>query len=183
LACGAFAPGPGIERGLIMKAQTGARQLIDFLVGDDHFGLDILSVKEVIRLEAVTALPKAPTAVKGVINLRGKVIPLVELREKFGLPGRAWDIATRVIIVDIKEKAAGLIVDGVSHVVRFSPEHLKPAPAWVAGLRGELVQGVVGVDGRFIVLLNPDVLFSGDELANAAEGEKMLESDMIGGRS
>jgi purine-binding chemotaxis protein CheW len=165
-----------------MKAQAGARQLIDFLVGDDHYGLDILSVKEVIRLEAVTALPRAPTAVKGVINLRGKVIPLVALRDTFGLPGRAWDGATRVIIVEIKGKAAGLIVDGVSHVVRFSTENLKPAPAWVAGLRGELVQGVAGVDGRFIVLLNPDALFSGDELAQAAEGEKLIDAGMIGGR-
>jgi purine-binding chemotaxis protein CheW len=163
-----------------MKANAGTRQLIDFLVGDDHFGLDILSVREVIRLAAVTALPRAPTAVKGVINLRGKVIPLVDLREKFGLPARAWDDATRVIIVDVREKAAGLIVDGVSHVVRFTTEQLKPAPAWIAGLRGELVQGVAGVDGRFIVLLNPDVLFSGDELA--ADGETVQDAGMIGGR-
>jgi purine-binding chemotaxis protein CheW len=159
-----------------MKEHAGARQLIDFLIGEDHFGLDILSVREVIRLETVTALPRVSSSLKGVIRLRGQVIPLVELREKFGLPHQEWGDATRVVIVDIKGRVAGLIVDRVSHVVRFSTDQVVPAPAWVSGLRGEHVQGVVRTGGRFIVLLNLDALFSGEELVRIAEGEKVLDA-------
>lgn len=129
-------------------------QIITFNVGKEDYGVGIQIVKEVIRQREITRLPKAPAFVKGVINLRGDVIPVIDLREKFGLEEEEFTDKTRVIVVEVDRKSIGMIVDSVSHVVRLSRGQIEPPPPLVGGVSGEFIRGVGKLGERLIVLLN-----------------------------
>ncbi len=140
-------------------------QMINFSVGVEQYGVDIRRVREVIRVGEITPLPRAPGFVKGVINLRGDVIPLIDLREKLGLTAVHDLKADRVIVVEIEEKLVGMVVDAVSHVVRVAPGQLEPAPLWLGGLTGDSMTGVVRQEDMLIVVLNVEsILTSGEKL-------------------
>ena len=94
-------------------------QLVTFSTGDEEFGVDILRVQEIIRTMAITKVPKAPEFVEGVINLRGKVIPIIDLRRRFGLQSKAHDKHTRIIVIEINTMIVGFVVDSVSEVLRI----------------------------------------------------------------
>ena len=111
------------------------KQLISFTVGAEEYGLELLRVKEVIRMRQITWLPKAPSCVKGIINLRGDVIPIVDLRERFGLQSRSKTAMTRVIVVEVEGKPVGMVVDSASQVVRVPADQFDPPPP-VAGETG-----------------------------------------------
>lgn len=138
-------------------------QLIRFAVGVEEYGMDILRVKEVIRTPQLTRLPKAPSFVKGIINLRGDVIPIVDLRDKFGLESQAHTSSTRIIVVDVDERLIGLVVDSASQVVRIPSDQIDPPPPILGGLSSEYIRGVGKLDDRLIILLNIDTLLSGFE--------------------
>ena len=129
-------------------------QIITFNVGKEDYGIEIQMVKEVIRQREITRLPKAPAFVKGVINLRGDVIPVIDLREKFGLEEEEYTDKTRVIVVEVDRKSIGMIVDSVSHVVRLARDQIEPPPPLVGGVSGEFIRGVGKLGERLIVLLN-----------------------------
>ncbi len=155
------------------KGSEGAMdQMITFSVGTEQYGVDIRKIREVIRIKEITPLPRAPGFVKGVINLRGDVIPVIDLREKLGL-GTGRDVKTdRVIVVEIGEKFVGMIVDTVSRVVRLAPGQLEPAPLWLGGLTEDCMAGVVRQQERLIVVLHIEtILTSGEKLElQALEG-------------
>ena len=138
-------------------------QLISFAVGDEEYGLEILRVKEVIRMREITRLPKQPTFIKGIINLRGDVIPIVDLREKFGLERHKYSPTTRVIVVDVEEKLVGMVVDAARQVVRVPADQIDPPPAIVGGMSTEYIKGVGKLDERMIILLNIDRILSREE--------------------
>jgi len=148
-------------------------QLISFIVGDEEYGLDILRVKEVIRIRDITRLPRVPSFVKGIINLRGDVIPIIDLRDKFGLENREYTDMTRVIVVDIDEKLVGMVVDAASQVVRIPTDQIEPPPPIVGGLSAEYVRGVGKLDERLVILLNIDRILTQEE---KVELEKMEQS-------
>lgn len=139
------------------------RQLISFMVGSEEYGMELLSVKEVIRAPTVTRLPRAPSFVKGIINLRGDVIPVVDLRDKFGLEATADTAATRVIVVDVEGRLVGMVVDSASQVVRIPADQIEPPPPVAGGLPSEIIKGVGKIDGRLVILLNIGVILSADE--------------------
>jgi purine-binding chemotaxis protein CheW len=139
-------------------------QLISFSVGVEEYGMDILRVKEVIRTPQLTHLPKAPSFVKGIINLRGDVIPIVDLRDKFGLESQAHDASTRIIVVDVEGRLVGLVVDSASQVVRIPSDQIDPPPPIIGGLSTEYIRGVGKLDDRLIILLNIDTILSDSEL-------------------
>lgn len=141
-----------------------ASQLISFAVGPEEYGMDILRVKEVIRGSQVTYLPKAPSFVKGIINLRGDVIPIVDLRDKFGLPNQDQTSSTRIIVVDVDGRLVGLVVDSASQVVRIQADQIDPPPPIMGRVSKEYIRGVGKLDDRLIVLLNIDNILSDDEL-------------------
>lgn len=147
-------------------------QMINFSVGTEQYGVDIRKVREVIRLGEVTPLPRAPSFVKGVVNLRGDVIPVIDLREKLGFAGPRDAAEEMVIVVEIAEKLVGMIVDTVSHVVRVGPGQMEPAPLWLGGLTGDYMAGVVRLPDRLIVVLHVEaILTSGEKLElQAMEG-------------
>ena len=140
------------------------RQFISFSVGEEEYGLELLRVKEVIRIREITWLPKAPSFVKGIINLRGDVIPIIALREKFGLEAKENTAATRVIVVEMDGKLMGMVVDSASQVVRIPSDQIDPPPPVLGGLSQEFITGVGKLDDKLVILLNTDAILTGEEI-------------------
>jgi purine-binding chemotaxis protein CheW len=150
-------------------------QLISFIVGDEEYGLDILRVKEVIRIREITRLPKAPSFVKGIINLRGDVIPIIDLRDKFGLEVQEYTTTTRVIVVDVEAKLVGMVVDAASQVVRIPADQIDPPPPIAGGLSTEYIRGVGKLDDRLVILLNIDRILTQEEKVELRKMEKSIK--------
>lgn len=139
-------------------------QLVTFSIGDEEFGVDILKVQEIIRTMEITKVPKAPDFVEGVINLRGNVIPIIDLRKRFGLETREHDKHTRIIVIEINKTIVGFIVDSVSEVLRIPSDTVEPPPPVVAGIESDYISGVGKLEDRLLILLDLDRLLSGDEV-------------------
>jgi purine-binding chemotaxis protein CheW len=147
------------------RRETGElRQFISFSVGEEEYGLELLRVKEVIRIREITWLPKAPTFVKGIINLRGDVIPIIDLRDKFGLESRENTASTRVIVVEVDGRLMGMVVDSASQVVRIPADQIDPPPPVLGGFSQEFITGVGKLDDKLIILLNTDAILTIEEL-------------------
>ena len=151
------------ERDRLQGSSGGLSQLIRFTVGAEEYGLEILRVKEIIRVKEITRMPKSPPFVKGIINLRGDVIPILSLAEKFGLEGREAGAASRVIVVEIGGQLIGMLVDAASAVLRLPADQIEPPPAIIGGLSRELVAGVGRVGERLVILLDIDRVLSEEE--------------------
>ncbi|MBU1004139.1 MAG: chemotaxis protein CheW [Proteobacteria bacterium] len=138
-------------------------QLVTFSIGEEEFGVDILKVQEIIRTMEITKVPKAPEFVEGVINLRGNVIPIIDLRKRFGLETRIHDKHTRIIVIEINKMVVGFVVDSVSEVLRIPSNTVEPPPPVVSGLESEYISGVGKLEDRLLILLDLDRLLSGEE--------------------
>ncbi len=149
------------------------RQLVTFTIDTEEYGLGILKVQEIVRLPKITRLPKAPEFIKGVIDLRGNIIPIIDLREKFGLLAKEYIETTRVIIVEVAEKRIGMIVDTVSQVVRVSESNIAPPPTNVDGNVNEYIDGVVRLENRLIILLKVDGILSTEEVVQLQQVDTM----------
>jgi purine-binding chemotaxis protein CheW len=164
------------------RRETGElRQFISFSVGEEEYGLELLRVKEVIRIREITWLPKAPTFVKGIINLRGDVIPIIDLRDKFGLESRENTASTRVIVVEVDGRLMGMVVDSASQVVRIPADHIDPPPPVLGGFSKEFITGVGKLDDKLIILLNTDAILTVEELQ--AIGALETEAQPVGARA
>ena len=146
-----------------MKKDAELMQLVTFSIGDEEFGVDILKVQEIIRTMEITKVPRAPEFVEGVINLRGKVIPIVDLRKRFGLETRDHDKHTRIIVIEINQMIVGFVVDSVSEVLRIPANTVEPPPPVVSGLESEYISGVGKLQDRLLILLDLNRLLSGEE--------------------
>ena len=133
-------------------------QLVSFHVGSEEYAIDILGVQEIIRMVELTSVPNAADYVEGVINLRGKVIPILDLRARFGLPSIEKTKDTRIIVVDIADTILGFIVDSVSEVLRVPEKLIEPPPSTGKHGGSECHKGVGRVDGRLLILLDLDLL-------------------------
>jgi purine-binding chemotaxis protein CheW len=152
-----------VNNGTGRSADGELKQLISFEVGEEEYGLDILRVKEIIRLREFTRLPQSPSFVKGIINLRGDVIPIIDLRDKFGMIEAEYGETTRIIVVDLDDKLVGMVVDAASQVVRVPADQIDPPPPIIGGLSAEYIIGVGKLEGRLIILLNIDWILSSEE--------------------
>jgi len=133
-------------------------QLVTFHIGEEEFGVDILKVQEIIRTMDITMVPRAPEFVEGVINLRGKVIPIIDMRRRFHLPIRDHDKFTRIVVVDIDDMIVGCVVDSVNEVLRIPADTVEPPPPVAAGIDSEYIRGVGKLDDRLLILLDLDRL-------------------------
>lgn len=133
-------------------------QLVTFGLGNEEYAVDILKVQEINRMVEITTVPNSPAYVEGVINLRGKVIPVVNLRTKFGLSQKENDEQSRIVILDIQGITTGLIVDSVSEVLRISTDIVEPAPQMTAAVNTDFIKGIAKLENRLIVLLDIDRL-------------------------
>ena len=129
-------------------------QLVSFNIGTEEFGVDILKVQEINRMVEITRVPQAPHYVEGVINLRGKVIPIVDLRKRFGLELKEYDKNTRIVVVDIGGNTMGMIVDAVSEVLRLQASTIEPPPEIVTGVNSEYIKGVAKLDDKLLIFLD-----------------------------
>lgn len=147
-------------------------QLVSFVVGAEEYAIPILAVQEINRMMAITRVPQSPPFVEGVINLRGKVIPVVDLRKRFGMPVNESTGDERIIVVEVQgeteARVIGFTVDKVNRVLRIGSDIVEPAPAMACGADSEYVMGVGKLEEGLLILLSLDKLFSATELEQAA---------------
>jgi purine-binding chemotaxis protein CheW len=132
-------------------------QLVTFGLGNEEFAVDILKVREINRLREITKIPNAPLYLDGVINLRGRVIPVINLRNNFGLPHQENDGRTRIMIMDMNGLTIGVIVDYVSEVLRISPDIVEPPPVIALEEAGKnFIRGIAKMEDRLVILIDMD---------------------------
>lgn len=141
-------------------------QLVVFKLGDEEYGVEITQVQEIIRMMETTRVPKAPNFIKGVINLRGKVIPVIELKKRFGLEECNVDDQTRIIVVEVQDYTVGMIVDCVSEVLRLSSKAIEPTPPVFSNLSDEYIRGVGKMESRLLILLDLNKILSISEISD-----------------
>lgn len=146
-------------------------QLVTFHVGDEEFGVEILEVREINRMMEITRVPHAPDFVEGVINLRGQVIPVVDLRKRFGLQAVERDKSARIVVVELGERVVGFLVDSVSEVLRVSRNLVEPPPPIVGGIDAAYIEAVVKLEDRLLILLDLRKLLSRGEAQELGEFE------------
>jgi purine-binding chemotaxis protein CheW len=148
----------------VSRQENTLLQLVTFAISEEEFGIDILRVQEIIRIMPITKVPNSPPAVEGVINLRGKVIPVIDLRKRFGMEPREHDSHTRIIVIEMHAMIVGFVVDGVSEVLRIQSSTVEPPPAVVAGIESEYIKGVGKLEDRLLILLDLDKLLTSEEM-------------------
>lgn len=131
-------------------------KLIIFKLGREEYGMDILRVQEIKRMMSITRVPATPAFIKGVINLRGSVLPVIDLRTRLGLLEADLTEAARIIVVLVNESIVGFIVDEVVEVTTINPQDVEPANAMSSGLSTEYISGIAKADNRLYIMLNPD---------------------------
>jgi len=149
---------------ITIKQENELLQLVTFGISEEEFGIDILKVQEIIRTMAITKVPNSPPYVEGVINLRGKVIPVIDLRSRFDMEYRNHDSHTRIIVLQIHGMIVGFVVDEVSEVLRIQSNTVEPPPPVVSGIESEYIKGVGKLDNRLLILLDLDKLIPIEEL-------------------
>ncbi|MCK5329458.1 MAG: chemotaxis protein CheW [Candidatus Latescibacteria bacterium] len=135
-------------------------QLVSFRMGHEEFGVDILLVREINRMVEIAQVPKSPEYVEGIINLRGKVIPIVNLRLRMGLPEKENNKDTRIVVVELEDQLIGFVVDAVSEVLRIPRNITEPPPETATGIDAEFITGIAKMEDRLLILLNLNRLLS-----------------------
>ena len=138
-------------------------QIVSFRLGEEEYGVDILNVQEIIKMLDITRVPNSPDFVEGVINLRGKVLPVIDLRKRLGLPKKEHDKSTRIIVVEMDHKTVGFIVDSVSEVLRIPSSSLEAPPQMSNGVGEEFINAVGKLQDRLLILLDLRRILSVDE--------------------
>ena len=140
------------------------QEVLSFRLGKEEYAISILKVQEIRGYEAPTRLASAPAYLKGIINLRGAIVPIVDMRIKFGLGEPVYDSFTVVIILNIAQHVIGMVVDSVSDVVTLEPEQVRPAPEMGSTSDGDYITGLGTIDERMLILLDIDRLMSSEQL-------------------
>ena len=139
-------------------------EYLTFTLGKEEYGIDILKVQEIRGYDAVTTIANAPDFIKGVINLRGTIVPIVDMRIKFNLGRAEYDQFTVVIILNVAKRVVGIVVDAVSDVMTLLPSQIKDAPEFGSALRTEYIEGLGTVDRRMIILVDIEKLMTSQEM-------------------
>jgi len=145
-------------------ANSGGRELLTFTLGSEEYGIDILKVQEIRGYDAVTTIANSPEFIKGVINLRGIIVPIIDMRIKFRLGNVTYNQLTVVIILNVANRVVGIVVDGVSDVITLSAEQLKPAPEFSSALDTQYITGLGTVDDRMIIVMDIERLMTSRDM-------------------
>src|ERR1700709_105352 len=146
------------------KNESAGNEFLAFTLGDEEYGIDILKVQEIRGYENVTRIANAPEFIKGVINLRGIIVPIVDMRIKFNLGEPSYDQITVVIILSIAGRVMGMVVDSVSGVTTLQPDQIRPAPQMGCALNTDYLVGLGTVEERMLILLDIERLMSSAEM-------------------
>lgn len=153
--------------------QDGAKrtenQLVVFALAGEAYGVDISSVREIIRMQEITRVPRTPEFVEGVINLRGRVIPVIDLRKRFGLPIAKENKENRIVVVDIAGQDIGTVVDAVTEVLRIPVASIEPPSSMISTADSDYLLGIAKLNGRLIILLDLGRVLSEVEKGTLAE--------------
>jgi purine-binding chemotaxis protein CheW len=148
----------------ITSSGVAGGEFLTFTLGTEEYGIDILKVQEIRGYDAVTAIANTPKFIKGVINLRGIIVPIVDMRIKFNLDNVTYDQLTVVIILNLASRVVGMVVDGVSDVIALGSEQIKIAPQFGATLDTKYLMGLGTVDERMIILVDIERLMSSNDM-------------------
>ena len=144
-------------------------QLVIFQLAGEEFGVDIMQVQEIIRMPEITRIPQSPEHVKGVINLRGKIIVVINLGARFNLRSKELDDDSRVIIVESGDNVVGMVVDSVSEVLRLATSNVEPTPEIISTkIKADYLKGVGKLDNRLLILLDLEKVLNDEEMAQVA---------------
>lgn len=146
------------------------QEFLTFTLGSEEYAIDILRVQEIRGYDQVTAIANSPAFIKGVINLRGAIVPIVDLRIKFNLASVTYDPFTVVIILNVLNRIVGIVVDSVSDVLALMPNEIKPAPEFGGSFDTQYLMGLATVEERMLILINIEQLMSSQEMALLNEG-------------
>ncbi len=144
------------------------RQLVIFELAGEHFGIEIASVEGIVKLQEITKVPQMPDYMEGVTNLRGSVLPVIDLRKRFGLQPHEKTSETRIVIVLLKELKVGMIVDAVSEVLTIEDSLIEPTPALVTTINSRFITGIARIDNRLVILLDLNLVLTQEEREKAA---------------
>jgi purine-binding chemotaxis protein CheW len=162
------------ERSAEVVAAGGTRQVLTFSLGGETYGVDILRVKEIRGWSPVTKIPRSSESVLGVLNLRGAIVPILDLRLRFALPSADFTPVTVVIVLSLTtedgHRECGIVVDGVQDVADIAPEHVRPAPSMNASDASEFIEGITTCDDKMLILLDADKLVARDLTPALATG-------------
>ena len=164
--------------------KVSEEQLVVFSLADETYGIDISVVNEIIRMQSITQVPRTPEFVEGVINLRGRIVPVIDLRKRFGLEVSEETQASRIMVVELEGIIMGMIVDAVSEVLRLPKDSIEPTPPMVSGVDAAYLRGVGKWDDRLIILLDIDkVLYKNEQEMMARAVQEAAASTGSGGAS
>jgi len=152
---------------LIDQEQDGSEQYLTFLLDDEEYGVEILRVQEIKGWDKVTHIPNSPHYLCGVLNLRGTIVPVVDLRLRFGMPARPYISTTVVVVLKVNgptQRTVAIVVDGVSDAHNILPENIKPAPDFGSSINTDFISGLVSIDDNMMMILNIDSLLSVEAL-------------------
>jgi purine-binding chemotaxis protein CheW len=159
---------------------SDSSQYLTFIMANEEYGVDILCVQEIRGWETATPLPNAPKHIKGVINLRGTIVPIIDLRQCFGLPGIDYTAITVVIVLKVQHentsRIIGIVVDGVSDVYSLADQDLRQAPDLGQAVDTHFIKGLVSIENKMIILLNIDQLLNLDDMPNLSGLHEQLEN-------
>jgi purine-binding chemotaxis protein CheW len=150
------------------ESATGCSQFLTFNLGEELYGVDILRVQEIKGYTAVTKIPNTPSYIKGVLNLRGTIVPIVELRTKFGMPTIEYTMFTVIIVVVVKEKVMGLVVDAVSDVLDIDKADVQAPPNFGARINVSFMKGIGKSGDKLVTLLDIDRMLPGEDFQGTA---------------
>ncbi|ADD68198.1 CheW protein [Denitrovibrio acetiphilus DSM 12809] len=139
------------------------KQYVNLLLNDEKYGIDIMDIKEILRMLDITKVPKAPSFVEGIINIRGKVIPIVDLRKKMGIPANEFTNSSRIIVVNLNGKQVGFIVDQVEEVLRVDGDLVDKAPAASTSVDNRYIKGVARLQTGMVIILDVHEIFGRNE--------------------
>lgn len=145
------------------RDQEELLQLVSFKIGDEEFGVDILSVQEINRMSQITKVPNTPDFIEGVINLRGRIIPVIDLRVKLGMTRKDHGKNTRIVVVELKGQTIGFIVDEVSEVLRIPKDITEAPPDMVGGVNSDYITSIGKLEDRLLILLDLEKILSTSE--------------------
>jgi len=164
---------------MAVKEITELRQYLTFRLGEEVFGLDVGKVREILDFTTITKVPRTPEFMRGVINLRGSVVPVVDMRVKFGMSATEKTVNTCIVVAEVELEGdsivLGALVDSVQEVFELEPGQIEPAPRIGTKLKTEFIKGMGKRDDRFIILLDVDKAFSAEELSLVADSAQPQE--------
>ena len=154
----------------VANAAGEREEFLSFTLGKEEYGIEILKVQEIRSYEEPTTIANAPEFIKGVVNLRGIIVPIVDMRIKFGLGDATYNELTVVIVLNIAGRVVGMVVDGVSDVIQLAAEQIRPAPDFSSSFDIKYITGLGTVDDRMLILVDIEKLMTGSDMALMGQG-------------